>query len=170
MTDCRKCDPIVTAYGVWALFVVLYLDPLGAPLPGESALVASAFLASTGELLLTHVLLAGFVGAVAGDCTGYMIGRADWLHLRSLEEARTEQSSLYDGRLELVGLILRTVIAEYVRQKPRRRRRLAAQRTGSWFNADALPALYDGGRLPGAALSGHCLGFYRLHLFGHEIA
>jgi membrane protein DedA with SNARE-associated domain len=68
--------PYVTAYGVWALFVVLYLESLGAPLPGESALVASAFLASTGELLLTHVLLAGFIGAVAGDSTGYIIGRA----------------------------------------------------------------------------------------------
>jgi len=68
--------PYVTAYGAWALFVVLYLESFGAPLPGESALVASAFLASTGELLLTHVLLAGFVGAVAGDSTGYMIGRA----------------------------------------------------------------------------------------------
>src|SRR3954453_10710387 len=67
--------PYVTAYGVWALLVVLYLESLGAPLPGESALVASAFLASTGELLLTHVLLAGFIGAVAGDTTGYMIGR-----------------------------------------------------------------------------------------------
>ena len=68
--------PYAAAYGVWALFVVLYLESLGAPLPGESALVASAFLASTGELLLTHVLLAGFVGAVAGDSTGYMIGHA----------------------------------------------------------------------------------------------
>ena len=29
--------------------MVLYLESLGAPLPGESALVASAFLASTGE-------------------------------------------------------------------------------------------------------------------------
>jgi membrane protein DedA with SNARE-associated domain len=72
----QEMRPYVTAYGVWALFVVLYLESLGAPLPGESALVASAFLASTGELLLTHVLLAGFVGAVAGDSTGYMIGRA----------------------------------------------------------------------------------------------
>src|SRR5215207_2152108 len=65
--------PYVTAYGVWALFVVLYLESLGAPLPGESALVASAFLASTGELLLTHVVVASFIGAVAGDSTGYMI-------------------------------------------------------------------------------------------------
>ena len=72
----QEMRPYVAAYGVWALFVVLYLESLGAPLPGESALVASAFLASTGELLLTHVLLAGFVGAVAGDSTGYMIGRA----------------------------------------------------------------------------------------------
>jgi membrane protein DedA with SNARE-associated domain len=72
----QEMRPYVAAYGVWALFVVLYLESLGAPLPGESALVASAFLASTGELLLIHVVLAGFMGAVAGDTTGYMIGRA----------------------------------------------------------------------------------------------
>ena len=45
----QEMRPYVTAYGVWALFLVLYLESLGAPLPGESALVASAFLASTGE-------------------------------------------------------------------------------------------------------------------------
>jgi membrane protein YqaA with SNARE-associated domain len=72
----EEIRPYVEAYGVWALFLVLYLESLGAPLPGESALVASAFLASTGELLLTPVVLASFIGAVAGDSTGYMIGRA----------------------------------------------------------------------------------------------
>ena len=38
----QEMRPYVTAYGVWALFLVLYLESLGAPLPGESALVASA--------------------------------------------------------------------------------------------------------------------------------
>ncbi len=67
-------DPYIAAYGAWALFVIVYLESFGAPLPGESALIASSLLALRGTLHIEAVLLAVFVGAVLGDCTGYAIG------------------------------------------------------------------------------------------------
>ena len=68
-------EPYVAAYGALALFAIVYLESLGAPLPGESALVAAAALAARGDLSVAHVLLAAFSGAVLGDSTGYLIGR-----------------------------------------------------------------------------------------------
>ncbi|MGU3400185.1 DedA family protein [Brucellaceae bacterium D45D] len=65
----------LTAYGALALFVIIYVESFGMPVPGESALIASSLLALHGTLNIESVLLATFIGAVLGDCTGYMIGR-----------------------------------------------------------------------------------------------
>lgn len=68
-------EPYIAAYGVTAVFALIYFEALGAPLPGESALVAISVLASRGEVDLFHALAAAFCGAVLGDSTGYAIGR-----------------------------------------------------------------------------------------------
>jgi membrane protein DedA with SNARE-associated domain len=68
-------QPYIAAYGALALFAIVYLESLGAPLPGESALAAAAALAAKGDLPVAQVLLAAFAGAVLGDSTGYLIGR-----------------------------------------------------------------------------------------------
>ena len=65
----------VTHYGVAALFVTLTLETLGAPLPGESAILISSGLAARGELSPYGVAIAAFLGAVLGDNIGYFIGR-----------------------------------------------------------------------------------------------
>lgn len=66
--------PYITAYGALALFIIVYFESFGAPLPGESALIASSLLALHGTLNIEAVLFAVFIGAVLGDCTGYAIG------------------------------------------------------------------------------------------------
>ena len=63
------------AYGALALFVCVYLESFGVPVPGESAVIAASVLASQGQLPIEGVLAAVFAGAVLGDCTGYAIGR-----------------------------------------------------------------------------------------------
>nr|WP_205800242.1 DedA family protein [Microvirga terricola] len=68
-------DAAVAAYGVAALFVIIYLESFGAPLPGESALIGAAVLATRGDLAIGHVFLAAWSAAVLGDSTGYLIGR-----------------------------------------------------------------------------------------------
>ncbi|BCP53640.1 hypothetical protein K32_22570 [Kaistia sp. 32K] len=67
-------QPYIAAYGSFAIFLIIYFEALGAPLPGESALVAVAALATRGDINLTHALIAAFCGAVLGDSTGYAIG------------------------------------------------------------------------------------------------
>ncbi|PZU88372.1 MAG: DedA family protein [Chelatococcus sp.] len=68
-------EPYLAAYGVAALFVVIYLESLGAPVPGETAIIAASALAAEGQFDLPHALVAIFCGAVLGDSTGYAIGR-----------------------------------------------------------------------------------------------
>ena len=99
-------EPYIAAYGALALFVIVYFESFGAPLPGESALIASSLLALHGTLNIEAVLIAVFIGAVLGDCTGYLIGRFGgrrlilrYGHLFKLTPERLEQfEKLFDSK------------------------------------------------------------------------
>jgi membrane protein DedA with SNARE-associated domain len=62
-------------YGVVAVFVILTLESLGAPLPGESLLILASVLAARGEMSFPLMLLFAWVGSVLGDNIGYLIGK-----------------------------------------------------------------------------------------------
>jgi len=66
---------LVEHYGALAVFVSLTLETLGAPLPGETALIAAATAAGAGEMKLWQVVLAAVAGAFLGGNIGYLIGR-----------------------------------------------------------------------------------------------
>lgn len=68
-------EHLLEQYGALALFLTVTLEALGAPLPGESAIIAAATAAAAGKLSIFWVATAAFVGAVLGDNIGYMIGR-----------------------------------------------------------------------------------------------
>jgi membrane protein DedA with SNARE-associated domain len=68
-------EPFVNAYGAAAVMVILTLESLGLPLPGESVLVFASVLAGRGELSLLPLMLSAWAGAVLGDNIGYLIGR-----------------------------------------------------------------------------------------------
>jgi membrane protein DedA with SNARE-associated domain len=63
-------------YGYWAVLLVVAGDGVFPALPGETAIVAAAVLASDGTLNIALVILAGAAGAVLGDSTAFWIGRA----------------------------------------------------------------------------------------------
>jgi len=67
--------PYLEHYGYWALFGAIMLEDFGMPVPGETMLIASALLASHGEMRIVPLLLIACAGAVAGDNIGYAIGR-----------------------------------------------------------------------------------------------
>ena len=64
----------ISQYGPFAYFFILYFESFGAPVPGESGLIAGSLLAAAGKLDLLPMLLCAFSGSVLGDCTGYAIG------------------------------------------------------------------------------------------------
>jgi membrane protein DedA with SNARE-associated domain len=62
-------------YGYWAVFVGVCLENAGLPVPGETALLAGAALASFGRLSLVLVILVATAGAILGDNLGFLVGR-----------------------------------------------------------------------------------------------
>jgi membrane protein DedA with SNARE-associated domain len=65
----------IAAYGVLALFLVIYFEAFGAPLPAESALISASVLAARGDIPIGSVVLAAWTATVVGAGTGYLIGR-----------------------------------------------------------------------------------------------
>ncbi|WP_439273418.1 DedA family protein [Pseudochrobactrum sp. HB0163] len=95
-------ESYIAVYGSVALFIIIYFESFGAPLPGESILIASSLLAQQGTLSLPAMLAAVFMAAILGDSTGYLIGH-------------------FGGRKVLER------IAPYIRLTPQRLEKLEAQ-------------------------------------------
>jgi membrane protein DedA with SNARE-associated domain len=66
---------LVAQYGYVAVLVIVGLESLGIPLPGETVLIAAAiFAGATHRLNIAGVLAAASTGAIMGDNAGYLIG------------------------------------------------------------------------------------------------
>lgn len=66
--------PPVAVYGI--VFGIVMLESLGIPLPGETAIIASALLSAVDpQIHAWAVGLAAVSGAIIGDSCGYVIGR-----------------------------------------------------------------------------------------------
>jgi membrane-associated protein len=68
---------LVPTSGLGYLLLAAFVggESAGIPLPGETALVTAAVLASQGKLSLPLVLATGAAGAIVGDNFGYLLGR-----------------------------------------------------------------------------------------------
>ena len=66
---------LLVTYGLVLLFALVAMESAGIPLPGETALVAAAVLASQGHYSIVWVIVIASAGAIVGDNIGYWIGR-----------------------------------------------------------------------------------------------
>ncbi len=67
---------MVHSYGYFALFLLVALESVGIPLPGETALITAALYAgSTGNLNIAAVAVIAAAAAVLGDNVGYWLGK-----------------------------------------------------------------------------------------------
>jgi membrane protein DedA with SNARE-associated domain len=67
---------LLSTYGYWAIGVVVGLESMGIPLPGETILITAAIYAgATGDLDIVSVIASAAAGAIIGDNIGYWIGR-----------------------------------------------------------------------------------------------
>jgi membrane protein DedA with SNARE-associated domain len=66
---------LVSSYGYWAVFLLVAIESLGIPLPGETALVvAGAYAGSTHRLSPWLIFVVAAAAAIIGDNIGYWIG------------------------------------------------------------------------------------------------
>jgi membrane protein DedA with SNARE-associated domain len=66
--------PILDSYGYLAVFGFLFIESFGAPVPGQTMLMAAGVFAGAGRLNVFGIAVLGFLAAVAGDNVGYLIG------------------------------------------------------------------------------------------------
>jgi membrane protein DedA with SNARE-associated domain len=66
---------LIASYGFLAIGVIIALESMGLPLPGESVLVLAALYAAHHGHSITAVVAAAALGAMLGDNVGYWIGR-----------------------------------------------------------------------------------------------
>ena len=68
-------DELVTNLGYPLVFLLVMGESSGVPIPGETALITGAVLASQGKLEIEIVIAVAALGAIVGDNIGYLIGR-----------------------------------------------------------------------------------------------
>ena len=92
-------EHLVTVAGYPLLFVIVMSESSGLPVPGETALIAAAALASQGKLKIELVIPLAAAGAIVGDNIGYAIGRKGgrWLLERPGAFARQRAEVLRVG-------------------------------------------------------------------------
>ena len=65
----------VASVGLPLLFVLIAVETMGVPLPGETALITAGVLASRGDLPMEGVIAVAAAAAILGDNVGFAIGR-----------------------------------------------------------------------------------------------
>jgi membrane protein DedA with SNARE-associated domain len=67
---------LVSSYSYWAVALVVGLESMGIPLPGETILVLAAIYAAADPALnIWMVIAAATIGSIIGDNAGYYIGK-----------------------------------------------------------------------------------------------
>ena len=66
---------LLVQYGLVLLFLVVAIESAGVPLPGETALITAAVLASQHRYSLVWVIVVAAAAAIFGDNVGYWLGR-----------------------------------------------------------------------------------------------
>jgi membrane protein DedA with SNARE-associated domain len=92
-------DEWLSSYGYLVVFLLVMIESIGVPVPGETALIGAALYAgSTGKLELEWVIAVAIAGAIIGDNIGFSIGRYGGarLLLRYGHKIR-----LHEGRLRI---------------------------------------------------------------------
>jgi len=89
----------LSSYGYAVVFVLVLLESLGLPVPGETALIAAALYAgSTHDLTIGWVVALAAAGAIVGDNIGFMLGRYGGAKLLLRYGHRIR---LHEGRLRI---------------------------------------------------------------------
>lgn len=67
--------PYIEDYGLLAVAVLVFVENLGIPMPGEATLVMAGIYTVSGDLNLVAVLVVGWAAAALGDNAGFAVGR-----------------------------------------------------------------------------------------------
>src|ERR1044071_6212455 len=67
-------NELLSRYGYFAIALFMFIESIGIPIPGESALITAAAVAGSGALSIFGVFFAALAGNVLGGMAGYWMG------------------------------------------------------------------------------------------------
>jgi len=67
--------PLLEKYGYAAVFVVIFFENFGCPVPGETIFIAAILMAAKGDMGIVPVVLCAWAASVLGGIVGFAIGR-----------------------------------------------------------------------------------------------
>jgi membrane protein DedA with SNARE-associated domain len=70
----RVTSDIVAGAGYWGIFVAMFVESMGIPLPSEVTMPYGGYLVSLGKLGFWPVVIAGTIGNILGSLVFYIIG------------------------------------------------------------------------------------------------
>jgi membrane protein DedA with SNARE-associated domain len=122
----------IDQYGYIAVALLVAIESMGVPLPGETAVITAAAFAATGDLSATGVVVAGVIGIVIGGTGGYWLGRWRgqalltryghwlWLNERRVQSAesyfrRHGMKTVFFGRYVVLLRIIGSLLAGMMR-------------------------------------------------------
>lgn len=115
-------QPYLDKYGYAAIFALVLVESFGIPAPGESIIIAGAFLAARGQMSLILLLLIAWGAAVLGDNIGFAIGhfggrrllehRGRWIGIRQSHLHKVERFFHRFG----AGIVILARFVEVLRQ------------------------------------------------------
>ena len=85
---------LVSTYGLPVIALSAFFSCLAVPIPTFAVMLAGGAFAATGDLDLWPVLLTAYLAAIAGDQTGYQIGRSGGTRLVDRLERRPSRAAL----------------------------------------------------------------------------
>ena len=103
---------LIGHWGYAAVFAVVLLGNVGVPIPEETILGLSGYLAWRGELGFSLVIIVGILSAVAGDNLGYWLGHVygraaiDRYARAFVTTGRVEAAERFVGRYGFFGIFL----------------------------------------------------------------
>lgn len=101
MTILASLTDMAQNVGYPLMFLLIMAESSGLPLPGETALITAAVLASQGRLQIELVIPLAALAAIVGDNIGYLIGRKGgrWLLERPGPFHAQRQKTLSSGEV-----------------------------------------------------------------------
>lgn len=88
---------LMTNYGVVILFIVTFLSCLCVPIPSSLMMLAGGSFAATGDLDTATTVVAAYLGAIAGDNSGYFLARTFGGHISGWLDANPKRAKLRDS-------------------------------------------------------------------------
>jgi len=115
MSFAEHIPGLIAHYGLFVVFLIVMLESMGIPMPGETALLSAAIYAgNTHHLSIVWIIIAASAGAIVGDNIGFWVGRRFGLgllirhgHYLRLDEAKLKLGQylfkLHGGKIVFFG-------------------------------------------------------------------